>query len=105
MWPRNLLLLLISTVSWFYTQPALARCAQFQWDWLAQIYLRNIALTWLVYGGYYFFLYFECNYDEATLPFDRWFGTFRDGLPDGAGSRLPGEHQDSPRGSALQTSP
>jgi sterol desaturase/sphingolipid hydroxylase (fatty acid hydroxylase superfamily) len=291
MWPRNLLLLGISVVSWFYTQPALARCAEFKWDWLAQIYLRNIALTWLVYGGYYYFLYilkidgtktkydprwpaknsrqflfhnqlydnifwtsgvavliwtafeavtlwlyanhripylswqahpvffvlwffaipfwrelhfywihrlihwkpiykyihslhhkninpnpwsgmamhpvettiylsvvlihwvvpshpfhfmfdlqhaalgaacshhgfdgplldgkwptgsyfhylhhryFECNYGEATLPFDRWFGTFRDGLPDGAGSRLPGEHKDARKGSAPQTSP
>jgi sterol desaturase/sphingolipid hydroxylase (fatty acid hydroxylase superfamily) len=23
--------------------------------------------------------YFECNYGNPTLPFDRWFGTFHDG--------------------------
>jgi len=26
------------------------------------------------------------------LPLDRWFGTFRDGLPDSAGAKLPEEH-------------
>lgn len=57
MWPRNLVLLLISTFSYIYTQPALSRCAHFHWDWLAQIYGRNLALMWLVYGGFYFLLY------------------------------------------------
>jgi len=35
-------------------------------------------------GSYFHYLhhrYFECNYGETTLPFDKWFGTFRDGLP------------------------
>ena len=42
-------------------------------------------------GSYFHYLhhrYFECNYGEATLPLDRLFGTFRDGLPDGAGAKL-----------------
>jgi len=26
--------------------------------------------------------YFECNYGESTVPFDRLFGTLRDGLSD-----------------------
>eukprot|EP00927_Polykrikos_kofoidii_P061847 TRINITY_DN5667_c0_g1_i1.p1 TRINITY_DN5667_c0_g1~~TRINITY_DN5667_c0_g1_i1.p1 ORF type:complete len:355 (+),score=34.91 TRINITY_DN5667_c0_g1_i1:206-1270(+) len=33
-------------------------------------------------GSYFHWLhhrYFECNYGEATIPLDRWFGTFRDG--------------------------
>lgn len=48
-------------------------------------------------GSYFHYLhhrYFECNYGESTLPLDRWFGTFRDGLPQGAGAALPGEHRD-----------
>jgi lathosterol oxidase len=48
-------------------------------------------------GSYFHYLhhrYFECNYGESTLPLDRWFGTFRDGLPDGAGAKLAGEHKD-----------
>lgn len=57
MWPRNLVLLAISVFSWFYLLPDLSRCAQFQWGWVAQVYLGNIGLIWLVYGGYYFYLY------------------------------------------------
>merc|ERR1712217_125777 len=33
-------------------------------------------------GSYFHYLhhrYFECNYGEASIPLDRWFGTFRDG--------------------------
>lgn len=47
-------------------------------------------------GSYFHYLhhrYFECNYGEATLPLDKWFGTFRDGTPDGAGSKLKEEHK------------
>ena len=57
MWPRNLVLLSISTLAWFYTEPNLARCVEFKWDWLLQIWVRNLALTWLVYGGYHLYLY------------------------------------------------
>ena len=57
MWPLNLLLLLISTVSWYLTQPAVARCAQFEVGWMAQVYVRNLALMWLFYGGFYLHLY------------------------------------------------
>jgi sterol desaturase/sphingolipid hydroxylase (fatty acid hydroxylase superfamily) len=56
-WPVNLGLLLISTFSWFYLQPALARCTHFHWDWIAEIWLRNLGLMWLVYGGFYLLLY------------------------------------------------
>ena len=47
-------------------------------------------------GSYFHYLhhrYFECNYGEATIPLDKWFGTFRDGLPDGAGAKLPEAHK------------
>ncbi|NBR48151.1 sterol desaturase family protein [bacterium] len=47
-------------------------------------------------GSYFHYLhhrYFECNYGESMLPLDRWFGTFRDGLPDGEGSKLNQEHR------------
>src|SRR5512138_3438468 len=57
MWPRNLALLAISVLAWYFTQPDLARCAQIKWDWLLQIWARNFALTWMFYGGYHFYLY------------------------------------------------
>ena len=47
-------------------------------------------------GSYFHYLhhrYFECNYGEATIPLDKLFGTFRDGLPDGHGSKLKEEHK------------
>ncbi len=50
-------------------------------------------------GSYFHYLhhrYFECNYGESVLPLDRWFGTFRDGLPDGEGSKLSQEHRFQP---------
>ena len=57
LWPINVLLLAISAVSWFLTQPDLARCTQFSADWIGQIYARNLVLMWLYYGGYYLHLY------------------------------------------------
>jgi len=48
------------------------------------------------HGSYFHYLhhrYFECNYGESTLPLDWFFGTLRDGLPDGEGASLAGvEH-------------
>ena len=37
--------------------------------------------------------YFECNYGGRVLPLDQWFGTFRDGLPEGEGSKLAEEQE------------
>lgn len=40
-------------------------------------------------GSYFHYLhhrYITCNYGESTLPLDRLFGTFRNGLPGGTGS-------------------
>ena len=47
-------------------------------------------------GSYFHWLhhrYFECNYGEAGIPLDRWFGTFRDGSDEGEGATRPTEHQ------------
>lgn len=55
--PNNLLMLTISVLSYLLTQPAIARCATFQWDWMLWIWVRNMALIWMVYGGYYLWLY------------------------------------------------
>lgn len=41
-------------------------------------------------GSYHHFLhhrYYECNYGTEMLPFDVWFGTFRDGKKVGASLR------------------
>jgi sterol desaturase/sphingolipid hydroxylase (fatty acid hydroxylase superfamily) len=44
-------------------------------------------------GSYFHYLhhrYFECNYGESTIPLDKWFGTFRDGLKVGTGTATNG---------------
>ena len=41
LWPTNLLLFAISAVSWYFTQPDVARCAHFEAGWILQVYLRN----------------------------------------------------------------
>lgn len=57
MWPRNLVLLAITTVSWLWFQPEMSRCAEFRLDWIGQLFLRNQVLLWLVYGGYHLYFY------------------------------------------------
>ena len=44
-------------------------------------------------GSYFHYLhhhYFECNYGEATIPLDKWFGTFRDGKSVGLNLKTTG---------------
>ena len=48
------------------------------------------------YFHYLHHRYFECNYGTATIPLDRWFGTFNDGTPEASermrrNRRLPPE--------------
>ena len=57
MWPRNLALLGISLFAYFLTQPALERCVHFKWDWITWIWVRNMAMMWLWYGAYHYWLY------------------------------------------------
>jgi sterol desaturase/sphingolipid hydroxylase (fatty acid hydroxylase superfamily) len=88
LWPRNLVLLLISAVSWFWLQPSLARYAQLRCDWIGEIWLRNVALIWLVYGGYYFYLYIlkgegtKGKYDVRWPARDSRVFLFRDQVQD-----------------------
>lgn len=56
-WPTNLVVLGFVGVTWFYTQPELTRCVDFEFAWIGQIYLRNIALMWLYYGAFHLYLY------------------------------------------------
>ena len=55
--PYNAIFWLIAIGMWLYTQPELARMAEFRIDWIAQIYLRNVALLVLVAGGLHLRLY------------------------------------------------
>ena len=55
---ENLIILTLSCISWFFFHPALVHCQVFQFDWIAQIFARNLVLMVLVAGGLH--LYFLC---------------------------------------------
>jgi sterol desaturase/sphingolipid hydroxylase (fatty acid hydroxylase superfamily) len=57
LWPWNSVYLLITLVTWFYFQPELSRCIEFRAGWIGQMYLRNLALLWLIAGGWHLILY------------------------------------------------
>jgi len=48
---------LLAVVSWLFFTPALARTVRFEVGWIAEIYLRNIAILILVAGGLHLRLY------------------------------------------------
>lgn len=50
-------ILATSLVSWFYLQPALERCVEFEFGWMAQMYARNLGLMLLVAGGLHLYFY------------------------------------------------
>ena len=57
LWPYNLVYALLAVVTWLWFTPSLARTAQFQVGWIAEIYLRNVVLLILVAGGLHLRLY------------------------------------------------
>ena len=44
LWPWNAIICAIAIATWIFTQPELSRMAEFRVDWIAQIYVRNLAL-------------------------------------------------------------
>ena len=48
---------LFALITWAYLQPAIARCATFEFSWIAQMYLRNLMLFVLIVGGLHLYFY------------------------------------------------
>ena len=60
-----------------------------QWLFTVKLYLLIKDKKRLALGAFYHQLhhrYYECNYGNEEMPWDRWFGTFHDG------SQLATEH-------------
>lgn len=58
----------IAIATWFYLAPAIERCVTFQFDWIAQIYLRNLGLIFFVAGGLHLYLYtFKAQGDNTKF--------------------------------------
>lgn len=85
---ENLAILLLSGLSWFFFHPALARCHVFQFDWIAQIFIRNLALMFIVAGGLHLYFYVyrkqddERRYDARPLARDNRVFTFNNQVLD-----------------------
>ena len=57
LWPWSTIYLLITIFIWFHFQPAVPRCVEFKPGWIALLFLRNLGLAWVIYGGWHLLLY------------------------------------------------
>ena len=70
---ERLMILLLAAISWFFFHPALIRCQVFQFDWIAEIFVRNLVLMFIVAGGLHLYFYTykkqgdERHYDARPL--------------------------------------
>lgn len=53
----NLLYLGIVMLSYYYLQPPLETMKTFKISWMSTIFIRNMALVWIIYGGWHLYLY------------------------------------------------
>lgn len=54
---ENLLVLLIAVISWQVFRPSQLLLRQLSWDWVLELYLRNLLLMTLVAGGLHLYFY------------------------------------------------
>ena len=85
---ERLIILVLAILSWAFLHPALERCREFAPDWIAQIYLRNLALMCLVAGGLHLYFYVwrrqgdERRYDTRPFPENNRVFTFNSQVRD-----------------------
>ena len=53
----KVIFVLLAVVSWLFFHPALEQCEAFEFGWIAQIYIRNMGLMFLVAGGLHLYFY------------------------------------------------
>ncbi len=51
------LIVCLSVLTWIYLTPALERCRTIAVGWIAEIYVRNLAIMLIVAGGFHLYLY------------------------------------------------
>ena len=57
--PWNLLYIGITLIAWFYLTPSIETMKTLSIDWMALVFLRNVALTIIIVSAWYFFLYMK----------------------------------------------
>ena len=74
LFPWNVIFAAIAIVTWLYTQPELARMAEFEIGWIAHIFVRNLVLMVLFYGGLHLWLYTFKAQGEEFKSHPKWWG-------------------------------
>ena len=85
---ENLIVLSLAMISWFFFSPALVRCQVFQFDWIAEIFVRNLVLMFIVAGGLHLYFYVyrkqgeDRRYDARPFAKNNRVFTFNDQVLD-----------------------
>ena len=85
---EKLIVLGLALISWAYFHPELEQTRDFHWQWMGQIYIRNLVLMILVAGGLHLYLFVfnkqgqERRYDARPLAKNRRAFTFNDQVKD-----------------------
>lgn len=67
---NRVLTLLIAVATWFFLQPALERCKDLEFGWIAQILARNVLIMLVIAGGLHLYL-IRYKKQGNELKFDR----------------------------------
>lgn len=71
----NLIYLVVVLLSYYFLQPPLEEMKTLRIPWIAMLLIRNMALVWIVYGGWHLFLYkLKARGNEAKYS-PRWQNT------------------------------
>ena len=71
---ENLILIALASACWFWFQPSLETTAEFHWQWIAGIFIRNIILMCIVAGGLHWYFHSarkqksDRKFDKRDLP-------------------------------------
>ena len=85
---ENLIVLTLAVLSWAFLHPSLEDCRTLSIDWIALIYLRNLALMLLVAGGLHLYFYVlrrqgdDGHYDARPFARNNRVFTFNDQVLD-----------------------
>jgi sterol desaturase/sphingolipid hydroxylase (fatty acid hydroxylase superfamily) len=57
LWPVHSFFVGLALLTWYVLQPPLSQAVKLEFGWIALMYLRNMALMWLLFGGHHLVFY------------------------------------------------
>ena len=54
---QHIIMVAIAIIIWFFLQPSLQRCKEFAFDWIAQMYVRNLLIMVVITGALHLYFY------------------------------------------------